>query len=88
MLVGPDPSGTSEGNTVSTQIFQVDGMTCGHCANHVTNELKAVPGVTEVNVDLVAGGTSTVTLQADHELTDAEVTVALQEAGSYSLAGR
>lgn len=63
-------------------------MTCGHCAGHVTTELKAVAGVSDVTVDLVAGGTSTVRVDADHELTDAEVTAALDEAGNYALAGR
>ena len=73
---------------MATQSFQVDGMTCGHCAGHVTTELKAVAGVSDVRVDLVAGGTSTVHVDADHELTDAEVTAALEEAGNYALAGR
>lgn len=70
---------------MSTQSFQVDGMTCGHCAGHVSGELKAVDGVTEVTVDLVAGGTSTVHVQAERELTDEQITAALEEAGSYTL---
>ena len=70
---------------MSTQTFQVAGMTCGHCANAVTSELKSVSGVSDVAVDLVAGGTSTVTVEADHDLSDAEVTAALDEAGTYTL---
>ncbi|MEI2733110.1 MAG: heavy-metal-associated domain-containing protein [Dermatophilaceae bacterium] len=70
---------------MSTQTFQVAGMTCGHCANAVTSELKSVSGVSDVAVDLVAGGTSTVTVEADHDLSDAEVTAALDEAGNYTL---
>ena len=27
---------------MATQSFEVTGMTCGHCAGHVTSELKAV----------------------------------------------
>ncbi len=73
---------------MATQSFQVDGLTCGHCAGHVTTELTAVAGVSEVRVDLVAGGRSTVHVEADHELTDAEITAALDEAGNYTLAGR
>jgi copper chaperone len=61
---------------------------CGHCANHVRGELEAVSGVSGVEVDLVAGGTSTVTVEADRELSDAEITAALEEAGNYTLAGR
>lgn len=70
---------------MSTQNFSVDGMTCGHCASAVTQELKAVEGVTQVTVDLVAGGTSAVTVEAERELTPAEVAAALDEAGNYSL---
>ena len=71
---------------MSTQRFDVVGMTCGHCANAVTEELQALDGVHDVLVDLVAGGTSAVSVQADRELTPAEVSAALDEAGSYSLA--
>lgn len=70
---------------MSTQNFSVDGMTCGHCASAVTQELKAVEGVTQVTVDLVAGGTSAVTVEVERELTPAEVAAALDEAGNYSL---
>jgi len=73
---------------MATQSFQVTGMTCGHCAGHVTTELKALEGVSDVTVDLVAGGTSTVRVDADHALTNAEITTALEEAGNYALAGR
>jgi copper chaperone CopZ len=71
---------------MSTQTFDVVGMTCGHCASAVTEELSALGGVTDVQVALVAGGTSAVTVQADRELTPAEVSAALDEAGNYSLA--
>lgn len=73
---------------MTTQTFQVSGMTCGHCAHAVTTELRALKGVSEVVVDLVAGGTSTVSVQADRELTDAQVAAALDEAGNYALVGR
>ena len=71
---------------MSTQTFDVVGMTCGHCASAVTEELKSLDGVRDVQVDLVAGGTSVVTVEAERELTPAEVTSALDEAGDYSLA--
>jgi len=32
--------------------FTVPGMTCGHCVAAVSEELRAVPGVAEVTVDL------------------------------------
>lgn len=71
---------------MSTQNFDVVGLTCGHCASAVTEELSALDGVSDVTVDLVAGGTSAVTVQASRELTPAEVAAALDEAGDYSLA--
>ena len=45
---------------MSTQQFDVVGLTCGHCASAVTEELTALDGVSDVTVDLVAGGTSAV----------------------------
>jgi copper chaperone len=71
---------------MSTQTFNVTGMTCGHCAGAVTSELKAVEGVSDVDVDLVAGGTSTVTVTSDDPLDEATVVAALDEAGDYQLA--
>lgn len=35
--------------------LQVEGMTCGHCANAVQAELAAVPDVVSAEVDLSAG---------------------------------
>jgi copper chaperone len=35
--------------------YTVIGMSCGHCAASVTEEVVAVPGVTEVDVDVRAG---------------------------------
>lgn len=72
--------------TMAEQTYAVTGMTCGHCASAVTSELTALDGVTDVHVDLVAGGTSTVTVTSTHHLAEAQVTAALDEAGDYRLA--
>jgi copper chaperone len=37
---------------METITFSVPGMTCGHCVTAVSEELKAVVGVTGVTVDL------------------------------------
>jgi copper chaperone len=71
---------------MTTQTFNVTGMTCGHCAGAVTSELKALDGVNDVNVDLVAGGTSTVTVTSEAPIEEAKVVDALEEAGDYKLA--
>ena len=70
----------------TTQSFQVTGMTCGHCASAVTEEIKQLRGVSDVAVDLVAGGTSTVRVTGTEPLDDALVANALEEAGDYQLA--
>lgn len=69
----------------TTQTFAVTGMTCHHCVGSVTEELTALDGVTEVNVDLVPGGTSIVTVISVTPLADAQVAAALDEAGDYRI---
>ena len=71
---------------MSTQTFSVTGMTCGHCTGAVTSELQGLPGVTDVAVDLVAGGTSTVTVTSVAPVSESDVAAALDEAGDYALA--
>lgn len=63
----------------------VAGMTCGHCVNAVSSELTEVPGVSEVSVDLVAGGDSTVVITTDGPLDRQAVTDAVAEAGDYTV---
>lgn len=72
--------------SMTTRTFAVTGMTCGHCANAVTSELKSLDGVTDVSVDLVANGTSSVTVSSTQPLDEAQVAAALDEAGDYQLA--
>ncbi|HCB06512.1 MAG TPA: hypothetical protein DEQ43_20110 [Nocardioides bacterium] len=75
-----------EENPMTTHSYAVSGMTCGHCAGAVTSELKSLDGVTDVHVELVAGGTSTVTVISSAPLDEAQVAAALDEAGDYQLA--
>ena len=62
--------------------YRVEGMTCGHCVRSVTEEITALDGVTDVHVDLVAGGLSTVTVTGT--AAPADVRAAVEEAG-YTL---
>ena len=71
----------------NTQTYGVTGMTCGHCAQAVTEEVGSIPGVSDVSVDLVVGGTSTLTVAADRSVTDDAIAAALDEAGDYQLSG-
>ena len=70
---------------MSTQTYPVTGLTCGHCVSAVTSEIGALPGVTDVQIELVVDGTSTLSVTADKTLSDAEVAAALDEAGDYQL---
>ncbi len=66
--------------------YVVEGMTCGHCVKAVSDELRALDGVADVHVDLVAGGESTVTVTSEHPLEREQVAAAVDEAG-YALVG-
>jgi copper ion binding protein len=71
--------------TMTTSTYDVTGMTCGHCVAAVQEEVGAIDGVTAVDVALVAGGTSTVTVTSEAPLSDETVREAVDEAG-YALA--
>lgn len=43
-------------------VYQVTGMTCGHCAGSLTKAVSALPQVDDVQINLAAGGVSTVTV--------------------------
>jgi copper chaperone CopZ len=70
---------------MTTTTLHVTGLTCGHCVKAVTEELSALDGVQSVQVDLVAGGTSSVTVTSAAPLPDDAVRAAVDEAG-YELA--
>jgi copper chaperone CopZ len=69
---------------MSTATYTVAGMTCGHCVSSVTEEVSALAGIADVQVDLAAGAV-TVTGEAAQDV-DA-VRAAVEEAG-YTLVGR
>jgi len=56
-------------------------MTCGHCVNAVTEELLSIMGVTDVDINLVEGGDSTVRVTSTDPLDPTRVRVAIDEAG-------
>lgn len=64
-----------------TYKFVVSGMTCGHCVSSVTEELTEVEGVTNVKVDLNAGGESEVFVSSDGPLDIQAAEAAVAEAG-------
>ena len=62
---------------MASKIYSVSGMSCGHCAASVTEEVTEVPGVTKIDVDVRAG---LVTVSGDSIDEDA-VRAAIIEAG-------
>jgi copper chaperone CopZ len=58
--------------------YIVSGMSCGHCAQSVTEELTAVPGVSDVSVDVETGR---VTVKSAEALAEDAVRAAVEEAG-------
>ena len=67
---------------MSTSIWTVTGMTCGHCVQAVTEEVSALDGVEAVEVDLETG---VVTVTAATDPTREQMAAAVDEAG-YVLA--
>jgi copper chaperone CopZ len=67
---------------MSTSIWTVTGMTCGHCVKAVTEEVSAIDGVESVEVDLETGA---VTVVASADPPREQMAAAVDEAG-YVLA--
>jgi copper chaperone len=63
--------------------YMVTGMTCEHCVAAVGEEVGAIPGVSDVNVELASGAM----VVSGSDLDSDAVRVAVEEAG-YSLAGQ
>ena len=57
--------------------YTVTGMTCSHCVSSVTEEVREIPGVENVDVVLETGA---VTVTSSQALDDA-VKAAVEEAG-------
>lgn len=72
---------------MTTTRYDVTGLTCGHCAAAITEEVSALPGVTAADVDLAVGGASGLTVTSDAPLPRESLIGALAEAGpAYALA--
>ncbi|MEE4490044.1 heavy-metal-associated domain-containing protein [Streptomyces sp. NBC_00464] len=67
-----------------TTVYQVTGMTCGHCEGAVSEEISGIKGVTSVKA---VSSTGQVTVVSESPLDEEAVRAAVDEAG-YELAGR
>ena len=57
--------------------ISIEGMTCGHCAMSVTNELATLEGVSNVQVDHAAGKA---TIESEG-VSEEQLSAAIEEAG-------
>jgi copper chaperone CopZ len=73
---------------MATTTYTVRGMTCGHCVNAVTEELLTIMGVTDVAIELVEGGDSTVSVTSTDPLDIDRVKAAVDEAGYEVVASK
>ncbi|MFD4291729.1 heavy-metal-associated domain-containing protein [Rhodococcus sp. NPDC058532] len=67
---------------METSNYTVTGMTCGHCASSVREEVGSIEGVTAVQVDVPTG---LVTVTSAVPVDAAAVRAAVEEAG-YAVA--
>lgn len=65
------------------QRFRVGGMSCAACSAHVEKSVSAVPGVSMVQVNLLAGS---MTVEYDEAVCDAEKIIAAVVSGGYTAA--
>jgi copper chaperone len=70
-------------DTISTD-YLVTGLTCGHCVSSVTEEVSAIDSVESVNIELVKGGASVVSVASSAPVSDEQIRAAVTEAG-YTL---
>ncbi|PPS88396.1 heavy-metal-associated domain-containing protein [Streptomyces sp. MH60] len=74
---------TTQGS-VTTTVYKVSGMSCGHCEGAVSGEISEIAGVGSVRA---VAATGEVTVVSEAPLDDAAVRAAVDEAG-FELVGR
>lgn len=68
---------------MSTYQLEIKGLTCGHCVASVTEELREIPEVSGVEVELNSGkeAISIATVTAAADLSEVALAAAVDEAG-------
>lgn len=74
-----EPAATTE--DAVTAEYSVTGLTCGSCAGRVSSALTALDGVQDVQIALVPGGTSTVSVISSQNLPRTSVQDVVEKAG-------
>jgi copper chaperone len=70
--------GMEDGEAMGTRTVAVKGMTCGHCVSSMSQELRRLPGVESVEIDLASGR---VAITSSQDIDDDAVRTAVDEAG-------
>ena len=65
------------------QRFRVGGMSCAACSAHVEKSVSAVPGVSGVQVNLLAGSMA---VEYDENACDAQTIIKAVKSGGYTAA--
>jgi len=63
---------------MTTERFQVPGVSCQHCVTAITKEVSALPGVQQVQVAL---DNKTVTVEHGEQVNTDAIVAAINEAG-------
>jgi copper chaperone CopZ len=58
--------------------ISIEGMTCGHCAMSITNEIATIEGVSSVKVDHTTGKAL---VEASDQVSNSALSEAVAEAG-------
>ena len=61
----------------------IEGMSCGHCVNHVKEALSELNGVTSVDVNLAS---KSAVIEASGDIKDEDIKFAIDDAG-YEVVG-
>lgn len=56
----------------------IEGMSCGHCVNHVKEALTDLKGVTKAEVDLAS---KTALIDTNGDVKDGDIKFAIEDAG-------
>lgn len=74
----PGDSCRPAGAVPISTVYQVAGMSCGHCGNAVIREVAGLAGVSDVRVDLAEGS---MTVVSDRPMARSSIGAAIEEAG-------
>ena len=82
---GTRQSMEKKGKTMEKQRYNVTGMTCSACSAHVEKAVRAVPGVSQVTVNLL---TNSLVVESEAPFAPGVIEKAVEQAGyGASLAG-